>query len=351
MMTMRNNAKRKQRGGFTLLELMLSLALIVVATVLIGSLMQLYARNFATRGDDIRRQQLARSILTMIADDIRAVVVEQEYDPSVLEQLFGASSQGGGGAEETDASGGLSGLASDSGMDSELGLEGYGDEGSMTDDLSMMATSSLPPGIYGSQTQLMVDVSRVPRPDEYIIEQTSMVDGTVNDVPGDLKMVTYYIQTETNQGVEDAMAVFNTTAGSGGFASGLVRRQLDRNVTAYSEEMGDTSRLLRTGDLLAPEVIALEFSYFDGTQWLTTWDSSTQSLPWLVQISLAMQSASGEETADLPSGTPLSTLTFDDRTTYGIEVYELTVAIPGAQLRASDVASEEEAMGMEAMGL
>ncbi len=85
-----------KRRAFTLMELMLALSLVVVATALIGSLMQMYARNFATRGEDIRRIQLARSILNMIAEDLRSVVTAQEYDASVLQQQMGGG--GGGGA-------------------------------------------------------------------------------------------------------------------------------------------------------------------------------------------------------------------------------------------------------------
>ena len=81
----------QSRSAFTLIEVMLSLALIVLVAALVGSLMQMFSRNFATRGDDIRREQLARALLTRIADDIRAVVLPQEYDTSVLEQLLGAS--------------------------------------------------------------------------------------------------------------------------------------------------------------------------------------------------------------------------------------------------------------------
>ncbi len=83
---------------------MLALSLIVVATALIGTLMQMYARNFATRGEDIRRQQLARSILGMIADDLRSVVTVQEFDASVLQQQLGAGA-GGAGAGGAGAAG------------------------------------------------------------------------------------------------------------------------------------------------------------------------------------------------------------------------------------------------------
>ncbi|MEZ6134057.1 MAG: type II secretion system protein [Pirellulaceae bacterium] len=334
--------QRSARGGFTLIELMLSLALIVVATALIGTLMQIYASNFATRGDDIRRAQLARSLLTMIAEDIRSVVMEQEYDPTVLEQLMGGSSSGGGGggAPTADTSGGT-GLASSAPSTSATD----------TGELSETATTSLPPGIYGSQYQLMVDVSRVPRPDQYIRLQQSLIDGTLTDIPGDMKTVTYYVQAATQMGVQDTMSAFTQSADETGFAAGLVRRQLDRAITAYAEENGDTQRLLQTGDLVAPEVISLEFSYFDGINWLTEWDSSTQSLPWLVQVSLAMQSASGARVSKFEPGTPLNTINLADRQSYGIEVYELIVAIPGAQLRAADAASADQAAGMSSVGL
>ena len=142
-------------------------------------------------------------------------------------------------------------------------------------------------------------------------------------------------------------------AQAAGFSSGLVRRQLDRRILAYAEEMGDTQRLQRTGDLIAPEVIAVEFAFFDGTQWLYQWDSSQQSVPWLVQITLAMQSASGAARGGaVDPGRMISTISLDERAMYGIEVYELVVAIPGAQLKAAAAAAAaEEEAGMESMGL
>ena len=109
-----------KRKAFTLMELMLALSLVVVAAALIGSLMQMYARNFATRGEDIRRIQLARSILTMIAEDLRSVVTAQEYDASVLEQQMGGvagggAAAGGAGASGAAGSGGTGGGASAAG--------------------------------------------------------------------------------------------------------------------------------------------------------------------------------------------------------------------------------------------
>ncbi len=333
--------KSKQRAAFTLLEVILSLALIVVATALIGSLMQIFARNFATRGDDIRREQLARALLSQIADDIRGVVMPQEYDPSVLEQLMGASGGGGGAAAPTGETSGLASEAMEPAATSAT-----------SDVLSETVTTALPPGIYGDQYSLIVDVSRIPRPDEYVLQQATLVDSFLTDVPGDMKTVTYYVQQPTNMGIEDSLLQFGAPTGqASAYSAGLVRRQLDRGVTAYAEEMGDTQRLQQTGDLLAPEVVALEFAYFDGVDWLFDWDSSTQSLPWLIEITLAMQSASASEASQLTPGISISMMSYADRQAYGVEVYQLVVAIPGAQLHAADAAAADEAAGMESMGL
>lgn len=341
--------KSKHRSAFTLLEVILSLALIVVATALIGSLMQIFSRNFATRGDDIRREQLARALLSQIADDIRGVVLPQEYDPSVLEQLMGSSGGGGGGGGAAAAPmEATSGLASETAA-SETSTTSATATG---DVLAETVATSLPPGIYGDQYSLIVDVSRIPRPDEYVVQQATLIDSFLTDVPGDMKTVTYYVQQPTNMGIKDSLAQFAApTDPTTAYSAGLVRRQLDRAVTAYAEEMGDTQRLQLTGDLLAPEVVALEFAYFDGVDWLYEWDSSTQSLPWLVEITLAMQSASASEKAQLAPGVSISMMPLADRQAYGVEIYQLVVAIPGAQLHAADVASADQAAGMESMGL
>lgn len=357
-----------KRKAFTLIELMLALSLIVVATAMIGSLMQLYARNFATRGEDIRRMQLARSILNMIAEDLRAVVTTQEYDASVLQQQLGGGG-GGGGAGGASAGGANVGGASAGGASAGGAVGGgqsaaasattgsstadptAGDATGSTESASMTLSGVREPGLYGSQYELMLDVSRLPRVDEYIPQGGSMLESTLTDVPGDIKTVSYFVQTPTSMGVADSLNDFADQTEVVIGTSGLVRRQLDRAILAYAEEVGDTTRLQQTGVLIAPEVVSLEFAYYDGTQWLYDWDSTTQALPHLITITLAMQSASGEESAALEAGVSLSTLTFDQKQAYGIEIYELTVAIPGAQLKAVDAASADAAAGMEALGM
>ena len=343
-----------KRKAFTLIELILALSLIVVATALIGSLMQMYAKNFATRGEDIRRMQLARSILNMVAEDLRAVVTVQEYDASVLQQQLGSG--GGSATDDGSGSGAAGGAAATgagaAGASGSAGASGAA-AGATADGSTEEATvTSRAPGLYGTQYELTLDVSRLPRADEYIPAAGAMVASTLTDVPGDIKTVTYFVQSPSVIGVEDSMTAFNDpTLVTNGMTSGLVRRALDRAIIALAEENGDSTRLMRTGDLIAPEVVSIEFAYFDGTQWLYEWDSSTQSLPWLVQITLGIQSATGEAKAELEAGVALSTLTYEQQAAYGVQVFELIVAIPGAQLKPAEVASEETDSGMSSMGL
>jgi hypothetical protein len=42
---------------------------------------------------------------------------------------------------------------------------------------------------------------------------------------------------------------------------------------------------------------------------------------------------------------------YEEQTLYGIQVYTLTVAIPGAQLQATSAESADMASGMESVGL
>lgn len=341
-----NTLHQTRRSGFTLLELLLSLTLIVVATGLIGSLLQMYAGNFKTRTEDIRQMELAKDLLNMIAEDVRAVVSEQEYDGSVLEQQLGAS----GGGESSDA--GAAPDSATSGLASDSSLGGLGEDASAAD--TSTVSTDFPPGIYGAQNALTVEVSRIPRQEEYLQQQNSLLEGDLQDVPSDIKTVSYYIQTSTMQGVSDDLSAFDSASGIAGVSGGLVRRALDRGVTAFAEEAGDTMRLSSTGVLVAPEVIALEFAYFDGelAQWVFEWDSSQQGLPWLVQISIGIQNSDeANETFELQPGTMLSALSLEDRRNLGVEVYELVVAIPGANLQSDAASSADASAGLEAVGL
>ena len=237
-------SKKRIRSAFTLLELILSLALTVVIAGLIGGLIQLYLTSRDTGQESVRQAQLARAILNMISEDVRTTIRYQEFDTSGLQQLL--SSGVGGGAGGGGGSGGSSGGSTSSNTSSTAGAGGAGggatvstgaSSGSATSGSSSSAgggaaasssssstttTAPLPPGIYGSSSSIEIDVSRLPRPDEYVPQIGDSSLGTLGDMPSDVKTVAYYVQAPRNDGVQDALGQLSvaTATQNGGFCRG-----------------------------------------------------------------------------------------------------------------------------------
>ena len=365
---------QRARRGFTLLELILSLALTAVITGIIGTLIQNYLTNQETGRDSIRQAQMARAILNMIAEDVRTTVRYQAFDTSGLQQLLssdsgsGASGGGGGGGASGggaslsggSSSGGATGGSTTSGATSGAASGGAtssgGDSSSSTESTTV---APLPPGIYGSNTSIEIDVSRLPRPDEYYPKQGNTSTGTLGDMPSDVKTVGYYVQSPRTDGVQDSLGQLSQEAAlnSGVTAppnGGLVRRSVDRAVTQYAYEIGQSDQLTRTGELIASEVLAIEFQYFDGATWQTQWDGSTQGLPQVVKITIAMQRESKAKSNPLDPGFAISSISTSMMQEYGLEVFSTNTIIPGAQLLVAPqgtAASGSEDSGMSSVGL
>lgn len=263
--------------GFTLLEVLLTLSMSVVLMILIGGAIQFYARDMNVRDMDVRQVQLAAALLQMIEDDLRATLHTEPIDTSGLELLLTSvgGQAGAGGGEDLSAAG------IDSDLD-DLML----DEALQPDLLSGAAVLETP-GLIGNQFQIQLDLSRLPRLEEYI----AFLDETVSDiddVPSDLKTVTYYVQgADTIAGVQDTLSTLEDEGAESG--GGLVRRSLDRASTVYATTGGNLSLLTQTGELLAPEVVGIEFAYWDGYQWQIEWSSDEMGeLPLAVQVQISM---------------------------------------------------------------
>ena len=382
MISLTRSFRYRQRYAFTLLELILSLALTTVIAGLIGGLIQLYLVNQETGRDSVRQAQMARAILNMIAEDVRTTVRYQKFDTSGLVQLLstdtgssGGSASGGGASGGGAPGGGAPGGGAPSGGASGGGASGGGSSGGASGGgasgggapsggaggaSTSTAPAALPPGIYGSSTSIEIDVSRLPRPDEYYPKMGNTSTGTLGDMPSDVKTVGYYVQSPRSDGVQDSLGQLSQEAASlksGPVASpngGLVRRSVDRAVTQYAYEIAQSSQLLRTGELIAPEVLALEFQYFDGATWQTQWDGSQQGLPHVVKITIAMQRDSLAKSKPLDPGIAISSITTSMRQEYGIEVYSTNTIIPGAQLLVAPqgtTASGSTNNGMSSVGL
>ncbi|MFN7876735.1 MAG: prepilin-type N-terminal cleavage/methylation domain-containing protein [Pirellula sp.] len=340
---------RVSRGGFTLVEVLLSLALTAVVAGIIGGLVQVYMTNQNIGRDRVKQTQLARALLNMIADDIRTVVRNQSFDTAGLSELLsgGQQSGGGGAAGGTGAASGTAGAPS-----SASGGASAETSSSASNQSATPTVATLPPGIYGTSTSIEIDISRLPRPDEYVPMEQDVVNGTVADMPSDIKTVAYFVQSKRTDGIRDPLAtevdIRSKQANSDGAAGGLVRRSLDRAITLFAYEQGTTDSLQRTGELLAPEVVAIEFEYFDGQLWQSEWDSSVQGLPIVVRITLAMQLESKRQIDPVDPGQSISSLTSGSLAESGIEIYTTTTLIPGSMLLTrpqTDSATGDNGMG------
>ncbi|TWU27004.1 hypothetical protein Pla52o_08600 [Novipirellula galeiformis] len=285
------SAKHATASGFTLLELILTLSLSVVLMMLIGGAFQFYADTMNTRDMDVRQVQLARAVLQMIEDDLRCTSHPQPIDSAALETLLvsmaSQSVAGASGAGNAAAGEDLSAAGIASGEDAMVDDAASGVTADATLDLQLGGSVLQRPGLIGNQYQIQIDLSRLPRLEEYTVMMDAST-ATLDDIPSDLKTVTYFVQDAgVIGGVTDVFADQNTAAMEA--AGGLVRRSLDRAATVYAVDSGAISTLNQTGELLAPEIISIEFGYWDGLMWLTQWSSDEMGeLPAAVQVRLTM---------------------------------------------------------------
>ncbi len=292
---MMSPSDRRTRQAMTLMEVIVALGLSVALMTLIGSALQFYATTLRTRDDQIRQTAIARGVMSMISADLRACAWSEPQDLQVLkDMLSGASALTGGGA-----SGGSSGgSSSQSSGQSSSGSDETTDDESMDDaallDVTLSYSSTTRPGLIGTSSQLQFDVSRLPRVDQMTTGDPNQLPSELTDVPSDLKTISYHIQSAGYGGVAAPLS-----NGSGMSEAGLVRRILDREVSRYANEMGDVTRLAQTGSLVAPEVTGIEFSYWDGTMWLTSWHSDDMgALPIAIKVRISVAPVTDNSATD-----------------------------------------------------
>ncbi len=293
-------------AAFTLLELLLATALTVILLGLIGAAIDFHWRQLTVRKTGVEQTQLAQAILQQIADDILSVAVAADLE-------------------------GVSAIVSDSELEDEQAeavsdgtTDASSDESvtSVEDPLASLYPEL--PGLYGSSLELQIDVVRVPRPEEYDY-QYEVVDPTTIGLPGDMKTITYTVMNggmlggslpgqsmptgsgSLSTGITSGARgdpLVGSSAGNATSSAGLIRRVTDRSSARYAIENGDLALLEGNLQRIAPEVIALTFAYFDGTQWLTEWNTEELgSLPLAVEITLVMQVEGRSTSGGVPSAT------------------------------------------------
>jgi hypothetical protein len=207
----------------------------------------------------------------------------------------GGAQAAGGGA----ASGGSSGA----------GTSGSGSTAAQSGATSTTAGSTTATAVVkltGTATELQFDISRIPRVDQYKGIVSSNGELSPVDLPSDVKTIAYYLRSEASaESFNDDPHAPGGDASTDGYGRGLMRAEMDRAVTSYADSSGGTASIYSTAQLLADEVVGLGFEYFDGTEWPTEWDSSSQGLPRAIRVWLSVKPRYGmseKEIADANAG-------------------------------------------------
>jgi prepilin-type N-terminal cleavage/methylation domain-containing protein len=253
------SAVLRAAGGFTLVEILLALALAAVLMGAVYTAIELYRQTSTSGREQIEREQVVRAIHGRIAVDIRSVV----FTPPSQDQ----------------AAGGAEGQAADdaAAAESTTPVEVINPEDAIT------GTAG---GIVGDMDSLVLHISKPPRGMAY----TSTAGGGARSVTGcssDLLSVTY-LWASPNGPTSLSKAVAAATG-----KSGLARLQGDRLAMNTADLSGNVDELAKTAIVLAEEVVSVKFEYLDGTQGgtpLTAWDSKQQGkLPRAVRVTLELK--------------------------------------------------------------
>ncbi|UUO04481.1 prepilin-type N-terminal cleavage/methylation domain-containing protein [Blastopirellula sp. J2-11] len=270
---------RWRRRGLSLLELMVASAIAVVLMAAVSAAIHMYSRAVDIGRTNVEEAQLGRAVMKLMEEDLRNCIWKNEIDFSSVEALASGSA--------SSAASSLTGGAITSDISSTLDSTTETDASLNTTDLAASSVPAMQIGLYGNATELQFDMSRLPRVDEYDPEYVGFRSQKLADKPSDVKTVTYYllIPGSAYQGTVGDSADRTVEQ------SGLVRRVLDRSVTQWALENGDTEQLDATAEIIAPEVCFLNFRYFDGYEWYEEWDSSAMGgLPLAVDIVVAIRS-------------------------------------------------------------
>ena len=245
-----NQASR--RAAFTLLELMLSLALTATLLTVVYSALELHWR-FSTLGHvEVERAQIARAILTKMSADIRSTM----YAPPVDEYVPDDTSE-----DNTTDNTGTSGSEAD-----EFLVEPMVE---VTDPAEAYSGSSI--GVFGDAVSLVLHINR-----PYRANATSEEEMLNPESQSNQKSVSYFLAGGEGSLATMVAGQFQTEQDYDDGIDGLARMSGDRFSLTLADQQGDMVQLASQTKLLAEEINSLSFEYHDGVEWLTEWDSDVQ---------------------------------------------------------------------------
>ncbi len=265
--------------GFTLLEMVLAIGLTGMVLVLLTTAIDLYLVRVDASRTQVESAQLARTLLHQIAKDLRAA--RYKAPPT----SDGTESQ----------------------------------------------------GIFGSTTELRIDRAAAWQWElQHRLMDASNPASTSEADQSQMPQTVRYFLEEGKELLTQKLAaagVGERPLGTG--YSGLFRERISTAAwlanasNSESTSTGDNlSGNLESGELIAPEVVDLAFSYFDGEQFSDEWNSSEQqALPSAVEIRLTLLEEPFEQAADRTPGDREELR----RSKENLVEYRLVVKLPNVQ--------------------
>jgi prepilin-type N-terminal cleavage/methylation domain-containing protein len=267
-------AKYPVRAGFTLLEMILALAIGLVLMISLYNVLNMQV--YQSQAGRVIQQEgtLARNIFARMTENILANIGPVPVPPPSASST--TSSAPSGTATTAPAAGSAATAPSSSTEASSTTMA--------TSDTS--GTITLNNGVYGTSNMLILTVSKVP----------SRADPTGQATDCDLRRVSYWLD-------------------SGGLAYQELMQPTSSDLNSLPPDVPQGSYAI-----LAPEVKDIRFEYFDGAGWQDSWDGTTLGGP----------------TGEIPIGPPSAiriTLTFSRKGADNTELpeqapYQHVVAIP-----------------------
>jgi len=247
------------RGGFTLIEILITTVLTATLLAVLWGLFGVYSGLFEKGQAQVSQAQSARAILQQLAEDLHAAIED------------------GPGDRPSDDWAVLSG------------------------DVAFVRRF----GLLGTRDTLQIDVlAVVPAEDGLRLDADVTTAGQGALQVPELRTI-YYTFVAEDAGVDSADLALPPEAGPTGSNQeasnqpGLTRLELDfetpygnDNAASFDgEPTSDTAFSAEDDSVLRmPEVVRLEFRYFDGSGWSDTWDSLQRgSLPVAVEVTLQVK--------------------------------------------------------------
>ncbi len=271
----KSTQRSQYRLAFTLTELLIALALTLVLAVAIFGAIRVQVVLTSAGQRAVLKAQITRSLIRQMQADVSGVVFSEPEPEESTEETedtgltlgsedeaaavtTGAGNTGSGTAGSTDSTTGAASTTETSDPSSAL-LNGAS-------------------GIVGDSQQLVLHVSRPVHPVRLATTQSSAANTLISDE----KSISWFLSGSTG-------ITATSTGGVQGATTGLARMEGDRFAMQYSTDSGSAEQFGSLTKLLAPEVEQLSFRYFDGVNWVDTWDSTQMGrLPQAIEVTLGI---------------------------------------------------------------